>query len=47
MDIPQWLGVPLGVLMIAFIFFAFRQGNKVTRRQEGDPPDRSGSGFGY
>ena len=44
---PQWLGVPLGILMLVFIVFAFRQGDKVTRKQEGNPPDRSGSGFGW
>ena len=44
---PQWLGVPLGILMLVFIVFAFRQGGKVKRKQDGNPPDRSGPGFGF
>jgi hypothetical protein len=33
--------------MLAFIVFAFRQGNKVTRRQEGNPPERIDGGLGH
>jgi hypothetical protein len=40
MTIAQWVAVPAGILMLAFIVFAFRQGMQVTRKQEGDPPER-------
>ncbi len=37
MTSSQWIGVAAGILLIAFIAFAFRQGMKVK-------PDGSGSG---
>ena len=40
MTIAQWVAVPAGILMLAFIVFAFRQGMQVTSKQEGDPPER-------
>ena len=39
---PLWLALPLGILMLAFIVFAFRQGDKVTTKQEGNPPEHTG-----
>ena len=39
---PQWVGVSLGILMLVFIVFAFRQGQIVTRKQDGNPPERTG-----
>jgi hypothetical protein len=29
MTLHQWLGIALGLLVVGFIFFAFRQGEKV------------------
>jgi cbb3-type cytochrome oxidase subunit 3 len=29
MTLHQWLGIVLGLLLVGFIFFAFRQGEKV------------------
>ena len=46
MTLPPWAIVPVGILFVAFIVFAFRQGFKVTTRQNGDPPGHSGRGFG-
>jgi hypothetical protein len=40
MMLPLWVAIPAGILMLAFIVFAFRQGMQVTSRQEGDPPER-------
>ncbi|MFL5222745.1 MAG: hypothetical protein ACJ8CH_04600 [Microvirga sp.] len=40
--IPAWLGIPLLVLIVGFIVFAFRQGLKVRRPPEGVPPERIG-----
>jgi hypothetical protein len=39
-----WIAIPAGILLLAFILFAFRQGMKVTSRQEGDPPERTDGG---
>jgi hypothetical protein len=37
MTMHQWIfGVGGGLLMAAFVIFAFRQGAKVRRRQDGD-----------
>ncbi|MDB5630013.1 MAG: hypothetical protein JWQ51_2353, partial [Tardiphaga sp.] len=44
MTLSEWIGVPAGILILAFIFFAFRQGSKVRNMQDGDPPGSSGSG---
>jgi cbb3-type cytochrome oxidase subunit 3 len=29
MTLHQWIGVTIGLLLVGFIFFAFRQGEKV------------------
>jgi hypothetical protein len=29
MTLHQWLGIAIGLLLVGFIFFAFRQGEKV------------------
>jgi hypothetical protein len=39
--LPAWIGIPGIVLLIAFIAYGFRQGMKVTTRQEGNPPERT------
>ena len=44
MTLPSWVIILVGVLFVAFIVFAFRQGFKVTNRQEGDPPEQIGGG---
>jgi cbb3-type cytochrome oxidase subunit 3 len=31
MTLHQWIGVTIGLLLVGFIFFAFRQGEKVKR----------------
>jgi hypothetical protein len=41
---PSWLAVPGGILLLAFVVFAFRQGMQVTSRQEGNPPERIDGG---
>jgi hypothetical protein len=40
MELPNWIGIPAVILLLGAIFYGFRQGMKVTRKQEGDPPDR-------
>jgi hypothetical protein len=42
---PFWLAIPAGILMLAFIVFAFRQGMQVTSKQEGNPPERYGGDY--
>jgi hypothetical protein len=42
MTLSAWIGVPGAILLFALIVYGFRQGMKVTTRQEGDPPDRNG-----
>ncbi len=37
MTLHQWLGIALGLLLVGFVFFAFRQGEKV--RPSGRDPD--------
>ena len=41
MELPDWIGIPGAILLIAFMVYGFLQGMKVTKKQEGDPPDRS------
>jgi hypothetical protein len=43
--VPAWLGIPLLVLVVSFIVFAFRQGFKVRRPVEGSPPERLDNNF--
>ena len=45
MTLPLWVAIPAGILMLAFIVFAFRQGMKVatgdgsaTNNQNDYPP---------
>jgi hypothetical protein len=40
MALPGWIGIPGAVLLLAFIAHGFRQGMRVTTRQEGNPPER-------
>jgi hypothetical protein len=37
MTMHQWLGIAIGLGLVGFIFFAFRQGDKV--RPSGRDPD--------
>jgi hypothetical protein len=47
MSVQQWVAIPGGILLLAFIVFAFRQGMKVGSKQEGNPPERiDGGSFG-
>ena len=41
MNLPNWIGIPGAILLIGLIVYGFIQGNKVTTRQEGDPPEHS------
>jgi hypothetical protein len=43
--VPAWLGIPLLVLVVGFIVFAFRQGLKVRQPPEGVPPERINTGI--
>lgn len=38
-----WVVVPAGVLLLAFIVFAFRQGMQVTSKPQGTPPEETGN----
>ncbi|MDB5503619.1 MAG: hypothetical protein JWR89_3521 [Tardiphaga sp.] len=44
MTLSPWIGVPAGILLLAFIVFAFRQGMQVTREQDGSPSEQSDGG---
>jgi hypothetical protein len=37
MSLPHWLGIPGVILLIGLSVYGFRQGGKVTTRQD-DPP---------
>jgi cbb3-type cytochrome oxidase subunit 3 len=37
MTLHQWLGIVIGLFLAGFIFFAFRQGEKVKRSESYDP----------
>jgi hypothetical protein len=39
MTLRAWTGIPGAILLLAFIVYGFRQGMKVTSKQEGDPPE--------
>jgi hypothetical protein len=39
-----WFASAIGVLLLAFIVFAFRQGSKVTSKPEATPRDDTGGG---
>jgi hypothetical protein len=36
-----WVVIPAGVLLLAFILFAFRQGLQVTGKPRGTPPEET------
>jgi hypothetical protein len=40
MALPDWVGIPAVILLLGLVLYGFRQGDKVTSRQEGDPPER-------
>jgi hypothetical protein len=42
---PLWLVIAVGMLMLGFVVFAFRQGMQVTSKQEGSPPEHYGGDF--
>jgi hypothetical protein len=41
MALPVWVVIPAGILMLAFIAFAFRQGMQVTSKPRGAPPEET------
>jgi hypothetical protein len=41
MNLPNWVGIPGAILLIGLIAYGFRQGMKVTKKQEGDPPENT------
>lgn len=43
MSLQQWIAIPAGILMLAFVAFAFRQGMKVTSKPESVPPEETGT----
>ena len=45
MTLHQWFGIALGLLLVGFIFFAFRQGEKV-KPSGGTPNDSSAHDLG-
>ena len=45
MTLPAWIGIPGAILLLAFIAYGFRQGMKVTTKQEGDPPTHTGGDY--
>ena len=45
MDLPAWIGIPGAILLIALIAYGFRQGMKVTSRQDEPPGPPPGAGL--
>jgi hypothetical protein len=41
MDTEQWLGLGALAAIVAFVVFAFRQGQKVRPKRDGEPADVS------
>ncbi|XUM24269.1 hypothetical protein ACRAVF_14305 [Bradyrhizobium oligotrophicum S58] len=41
MSLPNWLGIPGALLLIGLIALGFRQGMRVTTKQEGDLPENT------
>jgi hypothetical protein len=41
MTLPNWIGIPGVIVLIGMIVYGFRQGMKVTKKQEGDPPENT------
>ena len=44
MTLPNWLGIPGTILLLGMIAYGFLQGMKVTKKQEGDPPEHQPPG---
>jgi hypothetical protein len=42
MDWSSVLSIAALIVLVGFIVFAFRKGDKVRKRPEGTPPDRTG-----
>ncbi len=41
MTLPAWIGSPGVILLLGIVVYGFRQGMKVTTRQEGNPPEHT------
>jgi hypothetical protein len=41
MTLPLWVTIPAGILLLAFIVFAFRQGMQVTGKPRGTAPEET------
>jgi hypothetical protein len=44
MNLPNWIGIPGVILLLGLIVYGFRQGSKVTTKQEGDPQEHQPPG---
>lgn len=44
MNLPNWIGLPGAIILIGLIAYGFLQGMKVTKKQDGAPPDRTDGG---
>ena len=44
MNLPNWIGIPGAILLIGMIVYGFRQGSKVTTRQDSPPEPPPGAG---
>lgn len=38
--LPAWVGIPVAIVLLGLIVYGFRQGMKVTSRQQDPPPER-------
>jgi hypothetical protein len=45
MGLPAWIGIPGAILLLTVIAYGFRQGMRVTTRQEGNPPEHTGGDY--
>ena len=45
MDLPAWIGSPGVILLLGLIAYGFRQGSKVTTRQDTPPDPPPGAGL--
>jgi hypothetical protein len=45
MSLPHWLGIPGVILLIGLIVYGFRQGGKVTTRQDSSPEPPPGARY--
>lgn len=41
MDLPLWVAIPGGVVLLAIIIYGFRQGSKITTKPQGVPPEET------